>query len=255
MITTIDEEQQQVIVRAGQDEQRFPLASAEGFAAASRAWLRAGWDTKYVYGFSWFGRPVIQLPEDLVRVQEVIYALKPDVVIETGVAHGGSLIFYASLFKAMGKGRVIGVDIEIRPHNRKAIEAHEFAPMIALIEGSSTDPAIVNRVQSLIQPGERTLIILDSSHTKAHVVAELEAYASLVSVGSYIVATDGIMEIVAGAPRTKAGWERDNPRQAALEFVARNPNFAIEEPTWPFNEGAVTSRVTYWPDAFVKRLR
>ena len=94
----------------------------------SSAWLRAGWDTKYVYGFSWFGRPIIQLPEDMVRIQEVIYALKPDVVVETGVAHGGSLIFYASLLKAMGRGRVIGIDIEIRPHNRKAIEAHELAP-------------------------------------------------------------------------------------------------------------------------------
>ena len=126
MITTIDEESGEVVVRDGDKETRHPLASAEGFAAASRAWLRAGWDAKYVYGFSWFGRPIIQLPDDLVRIQEVIYAVKPDVLIETGIAHGGSLIFYASLFKAMGRGRVIGIDIEIRPANRAAIESHEL---------------------------------------------------------------------------------------------------------------------------------
>jgi cephalosporin hydroxylase len=255
MITVIDEERGLVVVRGGNGEQSYPLDSAEGFAAASRAWLRAGWDTKYVYGFSWLGRPVIQLPEDLVRIQEVIYAIKPDVVIETGVAHGGSLVFYASLFKAMGKGRAIGIDIEIRPHNRKAIEAHELSPLIALVEGSSTDPTTVTQVEKLIKPGETTLILLDSNHTKGHVLAELEAYSRLVSVGSYIVATDGIMELVAGGPRTKPEWATDNPRRAAHEFVERNSDFIIEEPNWPFNEGAVNSRVTYWPDAFIKRLR
>src|SRR6476620_8360621 len=108
------------------------IGSEEAFRILSKAWLRSGWDTKYVYGFSWMGRPVIQLPEDMIRIQELIYAVKPDVVIETGVAHGGSLIFYASLLTAMGRGRVIGVDIEIRPHNRKAIESHEMAHLIEL---------------------------------------------------------------------------------------------------------------------------
>ena len=111
MITTIDEERGEVIVTNGATETRHSLASAEGFAAASKAWLRATWDSKYVYSFAWMGRPIIQLPEDMIRLQEVIYTLKPDVLVETGVAHGGSLIFYASLFEAMGKGRVIGVDI------------------------------------------------------------------------------------------------------------------------------------------------
>ena len=255
MITIIDEEQGSVVVRKDGQETRHPLASPEGFAAVSSAWLRAGWDTKYVYGFSWFGRPIIQLPDDMVRIQEVIYAIKPDVVIETGVAHGGSLVFYASLFKAMGRGRVIGIDIEIRPHNRKAIEAHEFASLITLVEGSSTDPKFVSHVRSLVKPGETVLILLDSNHTREHVLAELEHYAPLVSVGSYIVATDGIMEQVVGAPRTKPEWAVNNPRQAALEFVANNPDFAIEEPAWPFQEGVVDRRVTYWPDGFIKRLR
>jgi len=255
MITIIDEDKSVVVVRSEGREVRYPLASTDGFNAASRAWLRAGWDTKYVYGFSWLGRPIIQLPDDLIRIQEVVYAVKPDVLIETGIAHGGSLVFYASLFKAMGRGRVIGVDVEIRPHNRRAIETHELAPLITLIEGSSIDPAVVARIKSLILPNERTLVILDSNHTKSHVLAELQHYAPLVSVGSYIVAADGIMEQVAGGPRTQPDWNTNNPRQAALEFAARNGDFTIEEPKWPFNEGVVDRRVTYWPDAFIRRLK
>jgi cephalosporin hydroxylase len=124
--------------------------------------LRAGWDSKYVYGFSWLGRPVIQLPEDLIRIQELIYALQPDVIVETGVAHGGSLIFYPGLCTAIGKGRVIGIDIEIRPPNRAAIEAHRLAPLISL-------------VRAQIGSAETVLVLLDSNHGKAHVAAELEA--------------------------------------------------------------------------------
>src|SRR5690606_24886939 len=152
-----------------------------------------GWDTKYVYSFSWLGRPIIQLPEDMMRIQEVIYSLKPDVIIETGVAHGGSLIFYASLCKAFGKGRVIGIDIEIRPHNRLAIENHELKEYIILLEGSSTDDKIVSQVERMINSGETVLILLDSNHTKQHVLEELRKYSPLVSVNSYIVACDGIM--------------------------------------------------------------
>jgi cephalosporin hydroxylase len=254
MITTIDEEAGEVVVRDGAGETRYPLASAEGFAAVSRAWLRAGWDAKYVYGFSWLGRPVIQLPDDLVRMQEVIYAVKPDVLIETGIAHGGSLIFYASLFKAMGRGRVIGIDVEIRPHNRKAIEAHELFPSISLIEGSSIDPAVVAQVRGRLRPEDRVMVVLDSNHTYAHVHEELVLYAPLVTAGSYIVATDGIMEQVAGGPRTAPDWSWNNPRRAALDFAAAHPEFALKEPPWPFNEGLVDRRVTYWPDAFLQRI-
>src|SRR6476620_3519087 len=160
------------------------IGSEEAFRILSKAWLRSGWDTKYVYGFSWMGRPMIQLPEDMMRIQEIIYRIKPDVLIETGIAHGGSLIFYASLFKAMAKGRVIGVDIEIRPHNRKAIESHEMYEFIELIEGSSTDAAIVGEVGKKISPDERGLVILDSNHTRAHVLEELRCYAPFVAVGS-----------------------------------------------------------------------
>lgn len=238
----------------GGEPRVYGIGSPEAFAVLSRLWLRAGWDSKYVYSFTWMGRPIIQLPDDMIRIQEVIYTLKPDVIIETGVAHGGSLIFYASLCKAMGRGRVVGIDIEIRPHNRTAIEAHEMSPFITLIEGSSVDPAVVEQVKSYVQSGDRVLVLLDSCHTKEHVLSELRAYSPLVSQGSYIVAMDGIMEQVAGAPRTQADWTWNNPRRAALEFVAENPQFRIEEPAFSFNEGTVTERVTYWPSAFIRRV-
>ncbi len=233
----------------------YAMASAEGFKAASDAWLRVGWDAKHVYSFTWMGRPIIQLPEDMVRLQEVIWSLKPDVVVETGVAHGGSLIYYASLFEAMGNGRVIGIDIEIRPHNREAIEAHPMFKRIDLVEGSSTAPEIVDQVKTLIRPDERVLVILDSNHSYDHVLNELRAYADFVPVGSYIVSTDGIMQQVVGAPRSQDDWGTNNPQEAARDFVVEDTRFVIEEPEWLFNESVVTERVTYWPSCFVKRVR
>jgi cephalosporin hydroxylase len=253
MKLTIDTDAATVhVVRDGNAE-TLPLGSPEAFKLVSEAWVRAGWDAKYVYSFSWMGRPIIQLPEDMVRIQEMIYALKPDVIVETGIAHGGSLIFYASLCKAMGKGRVIGIDIEIRPHNRAAIEAHELFNYLTLIEGSAVDPAIVAQAAGLIQPGETVLVLLDSNHTKAHVLAELEAYAPLVTPGSYILVADGIMEQVAGGPRSQPDWGWNNPSAAVRDFVAAHPEFDLDEPAFPFNEGVVTERVTYWPGGFVKR--
>ncbi len=233
----------------------YRLGTPEAFALISKIWLRAGWDNKYVYSFTWMGRPIIQLPEDMVRLQEVIYEVKPDVIIETGIAHGGSLVFYASLCKAMEKGRVVGIDIEIRPHNREAIEAHELHPYITLIEGSSIDPQIVEQVNLQVRPGETVMVLLDSNHTKDHVLAELNAYAPLVSKGSYVVAMDGIMESMAGAPRTQPDWSWNNPKRAALEFVQARPEFAIEKPPFLFNEGNVTEGVTYWPSGFIKRIK
>ena len=232
----------------------YSLDSPEAFSAISRAWVRCGWDNKYVYSFSWMGRPVIQLPDDLVRLQEVIYSVKPDLIIETGVAHGGSLIFYASLLKAMGRGRVIGIDIEIRPHNRAALEQHELFPLITLVEGSSVDTLIVESVKSQIRSGEVVMVFLDSNHSKDHVLSELNAYAPLVTKGSYIVAMDGIMEQMVGAPRSNPDWSWNNPNSAAREFVRSNPGFVIEEPPVPFNEGNITERVTYWPSGFIRRV-
>lgn len=233
----------------------LPLYSTKAFELLSEQWLKVGWNQKYPYTFSWMGRPVIQAPEDMIRVQEVIYRVKPDVLIETGVAHGGSLIFYASLFKAMGKGRVIGVDIEIRPHNRRAIEAHELSSMITLVEGSSTAADVVARVRTAVQ-GERTvMVILDSNHTCEHVLAELEAYHPLVTVGSYIVATDGSMQDLHDVPRGRPEWKTDNPVTAARRFAQGHPDFLIEQPAWPFNESELTANITHWPSAWLRRLR
>jgi cephalosporin hydroxylase len=197
---------------------------------------------------------VIQLPEDMIRIQELIYEIQPDVIVETGVAHGGSLIFYAGLCAAMGKGRVIGIDIEIRPHNREAIEAHRLSPMIQLVEGSSTTHEVVQKVRDQIGAAETVLVLLDSNHSQPHVAAELEAYGPLVSSGSYIVACDGIMQQVAGAPRTQADWSWNNPISAAQAFLANHPEFELNEPKWPFNEGLVRQRVSYWPQAYLRRL-
>jgi len=235
------------------DGRELSLADPQAFELISRAWLRSGWDTKYVYGFSWLGRPVIQLPEDLIRIQELIHALQPDVIVETGVAHGGSLIFYAGLCAAMGRGRVIGIDIEIRPHNRVAIEAHRLGPLIQLVEGSSTAPEVVRQVRERIGTGESVLVLLDSNHSQAHVAAELEAYGPLVSPGSYIVACDGIMQQVAGAPRTQPDWTWNHPISALQAFLAAHPEFEAHEPEWPFNEGVVRQRVSYWPQAYLRR--
>ncbi|MEY2528594.1 MAG: hypothetical protein QOJ05_684 [Verrucomicrobiota bacterium] len=252
---TIDTGSGQVRVEDATGEAVYGIGTPEAFAAISRAWLRSGWDAKYVYSFTWLGRPIIQLPEDLIRIQEVIYRVRPDVIIETGVAHGGSLVFYASLLAAMDRGRVIGVDIEIRPPNRAAIEAHPLSSRITLIEADSILPETVARVADEIgQPGA-AMVVLDSKHTRDHVLSELRLYSRFVTVDSYIVVADGIMESVAGAPRTSPDWTWNNPRRAIAEFLEENPDFEISEPSWLFNEGMVTSRVTYWPDAYLRRVR
>jgi cephalosporin hydroxylase len=253
MKVSIDTEARTLVQEDGAGCQTHPLYSREAFEILSREWVRLGWNQKYSYTFSWMGRPVIQLPEDMVRSQEILHRVRPDVVIETGVAHGGSLIYYASLLKAMGGGRVVGIEIAIRPHNRAAIESHELGDMITLVEGSSTDPETVARVHSLVKPGERVLVFLDSNHTKAHVLDELEAYHDLVTRGSYIVATDGIMSLVHDAPRGTPGWEADNPTEAAREFAARHSEFVLEQPAWPFNESDLRENVTHWPGAWLRR--
>jgi cephalosporin hydroxylase len=236
-------------------EREVSIYSQEGFKLLSELWIKSGWHHRYSYTFTWMGRPIIQLPEDMVRIQELIFTLKPDVIVETGIAHGGSLIFYASLCKMLEKGRVIGVDIEIRPVNRAALESHSLYPYITLIEGDSSSADTIDQVRSRIQPHETVLVLLDSNHTKAHVLAELNAYAPLVSVGSYIVATDGIMQDLVGVPHANSTWEWDNPRQAAKEFVKHNPNFTLDTPEFLFDESDNLSRITYWPEGYLKRIR
>jgi cephalosporin hydroxylase len=251
----IDTDAETVTCEDGGESRTTGLYSSRTFELLSEQWLRVGWARRYSYAFTWLGRPVIQLPEDLVRVQELIYGVSPDVIIETGVAHGGGLAFYASMCRLLGKGRVIGVDVEIRPNNRAAIESHPLSEYITLIEGDSVEAGVVAKVGVLLRPGETVLVVLDSKHTKAHVLSELEAYAPMVTLGSYAVATDGVMEELAGVPCSGTDWSWDNPKAAAAEFVRRNPGYVIEEPQPLFDESLSPQRITYWKGGYVKRVR
>jgi len=243
------------------DDKKVNLYSPEGFKLLSELWVKVGWDQKYIYSFSWLGRPIIQSPDDMLRMQEVIYDIKPDVVIETGIAHGGSLIYYASILSAIGKGKVVGVDIDIRKHNRKAIEEHNLFSFIDLIEGSSIELETFKKVKELVSPNDKVIVILDSAHDYKHVMNEIELYSSLVSVGSYIVVTDGSQEYLGTTPRAKVDylgyvetWEENNPKKAAEDFVLNNDQYEILEPLFPFNESNLDFRITLWPSAFIKKI-
>ncbi len=256
----IDEKNGCVFVSGGEygTGTKYGIGTPEAFKIISRAWLRSGWDTKYIYSFTWLGRPIIQLPEDMFRIQEVIYKVKPDVIIETGIAHGGSTVFYAGLCKAMGTGRVVSIDVEIRPHNRKALEAHELIKdgYATLVEGDSIAKSTIDTVHELIKPDKRCLLILDSKHTKDHVLAELNAYSDLVAVGSYAIVQDGWKEWLVGAPRTEADWDWNNPKAAVGEFIkTTHDEFVVEEPEFAFNEGTVKERVTACPKGFLRRVK
>jgi cephalosporin hydroxylase len=255
-VITVDEDRGLVTVERNGETMTYAMDTPEAFAAVSDAWLRAGWWVKHIYTFTWMGRPVVQLPEDLVRLQELVWRIQPDVIVEMGVAHGGGLVFYASLCKLLGRGRVVGVDVEIRPHNREAIEAHPLFPFITLIEGNSVDPDIVDQVKAQIRPGETVMVMLDSNHSKDHVARELRAYAPLVTAGSWIVVMDGyIMELAAGGPRTKPEWSWNNPNQAAAEYAQENSDFVLDEPAFQFNESPLSRGVTYFRGGFLRRVR
>lgn len=234
--------------------EELDIYSPDAFEVVSREWLRLGWNLKYTYTFSWLGRPVIQLPEDLIRIQEVIWRVQPDVIIETGVAHGGSLVFSASLCRLLGHGRVIGVDVEIREHNRRAIEEHPLAELITLVEGDSVSPETVARVKSQVEPSQTALVLLDSCHSKDHVLRELEAYHDLVTPGSYLVATDGLMKYLAHLPRGKQEWTWDHPAAAVEEFLVGHPEFVRDQPAWPFSESDLDLNVSHWIDGWLRRL-
>jgi len=213
---------------------------------AAQAFMIAARPTNYSYHFECLGRPIIQYPQDIVAIQELLWRIKPDLVLETGIAHGGSLILSASMltlldycdaveraqplnYKSAGR-RVLGVDIDIRPHNRAAIEAHPLAHRIDMIEGSSIDPAIVAQVHERVRRFGRVLVVLDSNHTHSHVLAELEAYAPLVSVGSYCVVFDTVIEDRPRGSFPGRPWGKgNNPKTAVQEFLKTHPEFQIDE--------------------------
>jgi cephalosporin hydroxylase len=215
-------------VRTAQGEREVDIYSPEGFDVLANLWTRAGWQHKLSYEVAWLGVPIIQLPEDILMVQELVWKHRPDVIVESGVAHGGALILYASLLELLGRGRVIGIDIEIRKYNRLAIESHAMSRRITLVEGSSTDRSIFESVSSLIRPGENVMVMLDSNHTRDHVRAELELYAPLIGPGGYIVVFDEVMPMVADAPNGKPTWDSDNPLEAVRDFLAHHPDFELD---------------------------
>jgi cephalosporin hydroxylase len=184
---------------------------------------------RYSYNFSWLGRPIIQYPQDMIAAQEVIWKVKPDLIVETGIAHGGSLIFYASLLELIGKGRVVGVDIEIREHNRVEIEKHSMFKRISMIQGSALDPAVVEQVYSAAKGAEVVLVILDSNHTHEHVLKELELYSPLVKRDSYLIVYDTVVEDLPDECFQDRPWGKgNNPKTAVWEFLKNNDRFEID---------------------------
>jgi cephalosporin hydroxylase len=197
-------------------------AAAEGFNIESNKAL-------YSYNFSWMGRPVIQYPQDLIAMQEIIWQVKPDLIIETGIAHGGSLIYYASLLELIGKGEVLGIDIDIREHNRKEIEQHQMFKRIHMIEGSSISPEVIEQVKTYIKGKKTVLVSLDSNHTHNHVLQELELYSPLVTLNSYLIVFDTIVEYLPDNYVPNKPWHRgNNPKTAVAEFIAKNDQFIAD---------------------------
>jgi cephalosporin hydroxylase len=185
---------------------------------------------RYSYNFRWLGRPIIQFPQDIVAIQELLWHVKPDLVIETGVAHGGSLILSASVLELLqNEGLVLGIDIDIRPHNREAIEAHPLASRIVLIEGSSVDEKIVAKVADMAAGKKRCLVILDSNHTHDHVLRELQLYSPFVKAGSYLVVMDTVVDDMPSDFFPDRPWgSNNNPKTAVLEFLRTSDRFEVD---------------------------
>jgi cephalosporin hydroxylase len=207
------------------------MASDEAFRNLSRDWFNASCRHRYSYHFTWLGLPVIQYPQDLIAMQEIIWRTEPEVIVETGVARGGSVIFFASLLEMLGAaGRVVGVDVDIRARNRVAIESHPLAKRITLLEGSSVDAAIADKVHALARGSESVLVVLDSSHTHEHVSRELELYSGLVREGGYLIVLDTVVEDLPAELFPDRPWgPGNNPRTAVRAFLRRNDRFCIDQ--------------------------
>ncbi len=249
--------ERQTLTTVGEDESRSitqPLYTEAAFDLISRQWVRTGWSLGFFLAFTWMGQPVLQLPEDLVRLQEIIYRVRPDLIIETGVYQGGSVLYHASLCRALGKGRVIGIDISIPSEVRNALREHSLAPLIDLIEGSSTSPESINSVTRLRKSADKVMVILDSAHTREHVSKELELYAPLVSPGSYLVVADGIMRDLADVPGGQPSWVNDNPAMAVKDFLALHPEFVLRPTGGTGARGNLSAGTTYFIDGWLERL-
>lgn len=231
----------------------------------SKEWMLKAFEKRYMYNFASMGRPVIQTPVDIVAVQEIIWSVKPDLIIETGIAHGGSLVLSASMLalldlsEAIGKGttidprisnrKVLGVDIDIREHNRQAIESHPMASRIQMIQGSSISQETIDKVHAFTKNYSRVLVCLDSNHTHDHVIAELNAYANLTSVGSYCIVFDTIVEDMPKSVFPDRPWgPGDNPKTAVWDFISKHPEFEIDSMVQD------KLMLTVAPDGYLKRV-
>jgi len=207
------------------------------------------WKYKYSYSFNWLGRPIIQMPQDIVVLQEIIWEVKPDLIIETGIAHGGGLIFYASMLELIGKGEVLGIDIDIRKHNRKEIEKHKMFKRIKMIEGSSVDKKVIKKVANIVKKHKKVMVCLDSLHTHEHVLKELNLYSKFVSPGTYLVVFDTIIEYLPKGFFSNKPWDKGNsPATAIKAFLKKNKNFIINRDIG--NKLVITST----PGGFLKKL-
>lgn len=228
------------IAAQGQDEHLKGLA---------RDFFNESAKHKYSYHFSWMGRPIIQLPQDMLAMQEIIWRVKPDLIVECGIAHGGSIIYYASLLELQGHGEVLGIDRDIRPHNREAIESHPMSKRISMIEGSSIDEATIAQVRAIAE-GKKVILVLDSNHTHDHVLAELRAYAPLVAVDSYCVVMDTVVEDMPAEFFPDRPWgPGDNPKTAVWEYLKENTDFEIDQ---QMQDKLLLSVA---PDGYLRRVR
>jgi cephalosporin hydroxylase len=235
-----ERESQEQIERMGLDGE---------LAALTRAWLEKSLHHRYSYHFTWMGRPIIQYPQDMVAMQEILWRVKPDLVVETGIAHGGSIVFYASILELIGHGSVLGIDVDIRPHNRSALESHPMKRRYELIEGSSIDARVLERVRSAAR-GKRVLVVLDSNHTHDHVLAELDAYAPLTAVGSYCVVMDTVVEDLPPGHYTDRPWDvGNNPKTAVREFLKKDTRFQVDP------QIQTKLQITVAPDGYLQRIR
>lgn len=222
------------------------IYTEEGFQVLSSLWARSGWSQRTYHEITWLGVPIWQLPQDMVMMQELIWKLRPDVILETGLALGGSAIFYASLLEVIGHGHVISVELNVQKPVRATVAAHPLGKRTTQLQGSSIDDDVIARVKGMIEPEARVLVVLDSNHTRAHVRQELEKYAAFVGADGYVVVFDGNMETLADAADGKPEWIEDNPAAATRDFLADHPEFEIDP---HYNRlGA-----TYCPGGFLRR--
>jgi len=244
----ITETDSSIILKNEKGQEEVKLYTKEGFEMLSNLWIKVAAEFKVNYELTWLGRPIIQFGSDMIMLQELIWEVKPDIFIETGIAHGGSLIYTASLFEMIGNGRVIGIDIDIREHNKVAILAHPMFKRISMIEGSSVADSTILALEKQLESGKKIMVMLDSNHSREHVLNEINLYSKYIPVGSYLIVQDGAQKWVAEITRGKAEWMDDNPLNAIDDFLKVNSDFVVDETYTRLG-------ITQSPKGFLKRIK